>query len=52
MIHQTVNPVLNKGLNFAISPPVVPLTETLCGMGNELEDLPLSEAEEERGEFV
>lgn len=42
--------VLSKGLNFAIAPANVLVKEIICGIEMALKYLPLSEAEEVRGE--
>lgn len=42
--------VLAKGLNYAITPCNIPMTEIICGVELALGEIPLAEAEEISGE--
>lgn len=42
--------LLEKGLNFAITTRSIPIKEIICGTKPSIQELPLVEAEEIRGE--
>lgn len=44
--------IFSTGLNFAVAPSAIPFKEIVCGVESALKEVPLSEAEEVRGEVA